>query len=415
MVRQPPASQRLPARSYACRGDAGVEPDVGLQLRDALLRITKLEEGANELRLQLERSERDRRYAERRVHELRPQVAALEAKVNEPPPAPPVETIKTIKSPSFFSEQVGVVYNVLQRYKDPEDWIPLAIGAVKRHCRDHLKGNYASLYAAIRRPIFRPLREAVEAARDKTIYDHLRGSVYTPEHFALLREVIHASKRSCALIEQSCKWLHHADGTKTRTKLAPGSVQNAPPLFDLCGICEVEAAEEEATKVVLRDHPDRAGCDVAGQPFGVDRVLMNAIAATSKNGTGGMVTAGTKEDPHIICETGDGAGLSRAKTGVHVSIFPGTTEYLNQSSGDVSTLLFYQVSQADRFLANAFRMRLACHMTDDVCTSVLQSSEYKYMCSRVYFDCVVDNHYVHLLPKFTFRCRRQKRPSRRRY
>ena len=123
------------------------------------------------------------------------------------------------------------------------------------------------------------------------------------------------SKRSCGLIEQACKWVHNEDGTKTRQKLAPDSVANAPPLFDLCGICEVETAEEEATKVELRDHPDRQGCDVAKQPFGVERVLLNAIKATAKNGTGGMATAGTKEDPHIICMTGDGAGLSRAKTG----------------------------------------------------------------------------------------------------
>ena len=144
------------------------------------------------------------------------------------------------------------------------------------------------------------------------------------------------SKRACGLIE------HNEDGTKARQKLAPDSIVNAPPLFDICGICEVESAEEEATKVELRDHPDRAGCDVARTPFGVDQVLLNAIAATAKNGTGGMATAGTKDDPHIIGVTGDGAGLSRAKSGVHVSVFPGTTEFLNQSSVDVSTLLFYQ-------------------------------------------------------------------------
>jgi hypothetical protein len=39
--------------------------------------------------------------------------------------------------------------------------------------------------------------------------------------------------------------------------------------------------------------------------------------------------------------TGDGAGVSYAKTGVRVASFPGSTESLNQSSNDVCNRLFY--------------------------------------------------------------------------
>ena len=41
--------------------------------------------------------------------------------------------------------------------------------------------------------------------RDKEIYDHLCGTVYTKEHFAVLRLVLTLSKRACALMHQSFK------------------------------------------------------------------------------------------------------------------------------------------------------------------------------------------------------------------
>ena len=135
---------------------------------------------------------------------------------------------------------------------------------------------------------------------------------------ALLREVARMSKRTSQLISQSFKWKHNADGSKAKQMLAPDSAMPAP-LFALCDICDVEDAEEKATQVFLRDHPGRNGCDVAGRAFGVDRVCMNAIQATKTDRTGGMATAGTKEDPHLLGMTGDGAGMSRAQTGVHLS------------------------------------------------------------------------------------------------
>ena len=56
----------------------------------------------------------------------------LQERLDAPAPAAPRGTIKTIKSPSFFSEQVTVVYHVLQRYQDPMDWLALALAAAKR-------------------------------------------------------------------------------------------------------------------------------------------------------------------------------------------------------------------------------------------------------------------------------------------
>ena len=41
------------------------------------------------------------------------------------------------------------------------------------------------------------------------------------------------SKRLCGLIEQSLKYVHHGDGTKTRQKLHPNSETYAPPMFEV--------------------------------------------------------------------------------------------------------------------------------------------------------------------------------------
>jgi hypothetical protein len=64
--------------------------------------------------------------------------------------------------------------------------------------------------------------------------------------------------------------------------------------------------------------------------------ILNATRA------GGMATKGTKASPHLICVTGDGAGLDGRNSGVRVAHFPGSTNMLNQSSMDCTNWLFYK-------------------------------------------------------------------------
>ena len=68
-----------------------------------------------------------------------------------------------------------------------------------------------------------------------------------------------------------------------------------------------------------------------------------------------MATEGTKTDPHLMCISGDGAGLTAASTGVRVGHFVGSTNLLNQSSLDVVTWLFYkaQTKAEDYTVLNA--------------------------------------------------------------
>lgn len=71
-----------------------------------------------------------------------------------------------------------------------------------------------------------------------------------------------------------------------------------------------------------------------------------------RNRTGGMATAGTQEDPHLICITGDGASK-----GVVIGHFPGSTELLNQSSADVTKWLLYQEMHGEDNLVLRARLK----------------------------------------------------------
>ena len=70
--------------------------------------------------------------------------------------------------------------------------------------------------------------------------------------------------------------------------------------------------------------------------------MMQSIKNTTR--AKGMATLGSKGDPHLMCITGDGAGVSAKDSGVRVGHFPGTTNLLNQSSLDVVTWVFYRES-----------------------------------------------------------------------
>ena len=70
--------------------------------------------------------------------------------------------------------------------------------------------------------------------------------------------------------------------------------------------------------------------------------MMHSIKNTTR--AQGMATLGTEGDPHLMCITGDGAGVSAKDSGVRVGHFPGSTNLLNQSSLDMVTWLFYRES-----------------------------------------------------------------------
>ena len=100
---------------------------------------------------------------------------------------------------------------------------------------------------------------------EKHIAVHLQEKVYTADHFSLLRLIIGMSKRACGLINQSLKYTHNSDGTKTRQVMFPGSPVPAPDVFSLAAILESENRAEKESNFELRQHQDKLGADICGK------------------------------------------------------------------------------------------------------------------------------------------------------
>ena len=189
---------------------------------------------------------------------------------------------------------------------------------------------------------FKKLRRALYKVRDQAIAKHLKETVFSADAFSLLRLITKLSKRECGMIQQAFKYERFKDGSKKRFKLAPDSQVPCAEIFSLPEIVKYEAEALKSTQLELKEHDDKRGADVSGKPFAIDRVIMSQLKQDGAR-YGGMATSGTYEDPHLWLITGDGAGLSRAESGIRVGLFAGSTELLNQSSMDVTTVLFYKV------------------------------------------------------------------------
>ena len=225
-----------------------------------------------------------------------------------------------------FYEHVDFLYQVLNRFESSD--VPLLTTTVLRKLSRE-REDYDFCWRTLMTDGFKSAREALLHERDEKIAKHLSEQVYTADHFSLLRLVGNISKRVCSLIEQSIKWVHESDGSKTRQKLCPGSAVAAPTLFGLSAINAAEAKAEAASQLTLNEHADRKGADICGKPHGLDRAMFDSIAHTTRSG--GMATKGTRENPHLMCVTGDGAGLTGRDSGVRVAHFPGSTNLMNQS------------------------------------------------------------------------------------
>jgi hypothetical protein len=89
-------------------------------------------------------------------------------------------------------------------------------------------------------------------------------------------------------------------------------------------------------------HPDRKGASVTD----VDWCIRKALAAAdTQKATGGMATAGTESDPHLILLTGNGAGLTADDSGVRIAVVAGSVCGMNQSTHGVWNLIFYRASE----------------------------------------------------------------------
>lgn len=229
------------------------------------------------------------------------------------------------------------IVQVLDRY-DPADRAKLLMSALRISSGDgrDLREDILETQA------FKRLLKKLHDARDLAIVKHLKAEVYTADAFSMLRLLIGMSKRECGLTQQCFKHIRKPDGRKRHFRLMTDSKQFPPAIFSLPEIVAYEKTAEEASQLELQGHADGCGADVAGKENSIDRVIVNELQFKHAR-HGGMATKGTYDDPHLWLTTGDGAGLSAMYSGIRVGLVPGSTEYLNQSANDVSTILFYKV------------------------------------------------------------------------
>ena len=267
--------------------------------------------------------EHDLRTANNFRSSLKARVAELEDEVRKltPPTLAGLSShiAKLNHKSSAFYDHVDFGYRWLRRF-DPTDVAAVAAAAVRKVQReekpevDIMKELLGSIWA--------------ETARKTLLHEHevkcakyLSEHVYTNDHFSILRLVGVISKRVCGLIEQSLKWEWFGDGTKKRRMMCEGSTVPAPTIFSKRGIGESETQAQKDSGLTLAQHKDRKGADICGMAYSLDRAIFDSVRNTTR--AGGMCTKGTLLDPHLICVTGDGAGLTARDSGVRVAHFPG--------------------------------------------------------------------------------------------
>ena len=80
----------------------------------------------------------------------------------------------------------------------------------------------------------------------------------------------------------------------------------------------------------------------------MDHTFLRLVKTTPRSTTGGWATKGTKDDPHKIILSLDGAGLTEEDYGVRLVAVPGSVENMNQSRAVyfcVNYLIFFGGSQ----------------------------------------------------------------------
>ena len=189
---------------------------------------------------------------------------------------------------------------------------------------------------------FKAALKDIHDRRDGEIWKYLNTHVYRDDVFAILRHMIKLSQNESNLITQTFKWQKLKDGRRVRWKLCEDSAFPAPLIFALNEMLAAENDALDCTSIEFSVLEDGLGADITGSPFGVDTAIANQLDSASKTRVGGMATAGTIADPHLINLTGDGAGLSQRFAGVRVSSVLGSTNMLNQSPLDVCNWLVYK-------------------------------------------------------------------------
>ena len=225
LCRQARGEDRLPSQRERCNCGPNAElqrqlDDCRAELRNALDVRNSIQHAAQDVKKELE--------------DLQPTLAGRSTTI-----------AKMAAGDSTFYEHVEFGYKWLRRF-DSADVPNLITAILRKLSRDRQEEDGSDFcYRTLMTNGMKHARDALLLDRDKQNSEHLTKNVYTGDHFSVLRLVGKVSKRVCSLIEQSLKWEHQEDGTKTRQTMHPNSSVPAPSIFSLRAI---NVAEERAEK-----------------------------------------------------------------------------------------------------------------------------------------------------------------------
>lgn len=231
-----------------------------------------------------------------------------------------------INSSGRWSEEADVLENMMKRWRNIADWPELMMRVLVRQKTSD--GEDLSFLVS-EAPAFEKALAAIIDHRDLEIHQHLSNVTYSPEKAELIRLLTARSWNKTEWCNSIWKYDHNGhskDGRRCRLRemLGPFSKQPAPLIFDPS---RMRAWENEKLQTGYAECPlrnkqqeDCRGAEVTD----VDWCFHQAIEAAQTSTAGGMATEGSKEDPHLMLLTGDGAGLTADDSGVRIAVVAGS-------------------------------------------------------------------------------------------
>ena len=249
-----------------------------------------------------------------------------------------------VKGDPHFYEEAQVWRQRMRRW-DPRNWADLSVsGLAGKRGTDDI--NYT--HDITDSMAFRLELNAIHARRDEQCRDYLATHAYRPAKLALIKYSHRVSDRRCAWINSMLKFDHSARDAKgerlrVREVMCEGSTVRAPELFNTKMLREMQMAELGVDSQSMHvQHDDAKGGSVRDVAAAVLRVLERA---EKDSACGGMSTSGkSPETAHWLMLSMDGAGVSRAESGVRLVMYPGSVRKMNQSIFGITNLVQYKAA-----------------------------------------------------------------------
>ena len=277
------------------------------------------------------KAESDRDHWKREVGRLREELRTVGATISTSS-----GTIKFMErqSPQFYKE-VKVLRGKLARW-DERNWVELCVSALAGRNGEADIDYTHDITDCIG---FRAELKRIHARRDESCREWLQANAFRLEKQMLAKMAHRISGRRCGWQNSMFKFDHSArdaDGARVRRRemMTNDSSVRAPELFNPAQMRKMANDElmergddgELQQRVHVQD-ADGAGACVRD----VVAAIIAVIEAARSNSHVGISALGTPDDPIWIIISMDGAGLSRADSGVRVVVYPGSVEYLSTS------------------------------------------------------------------------------------